>query len=245
MESYDYNIKFWEPYINSQFVDQVELLHKTVQQRLIPTFNSVEKEAEEITEKKWNELNFSACSPDIDPADLAEAAEEEGVSYFLMLSDIKQSLLNTTAITLFHLFEQQVIFILRREIVHPAEEFCLNLMTIDEFKKRLSDSGINITSFRSWNTICELEFLANAVKHGEGSSAKKLRKMRPDLFSHPLSIERELGPIGKSPSNRLYSPLSGKDIYVSEKDLTKYKNAIVNFWKEYIENCNKIITDII
>lgn len=239
MESYLYNIKFWEPYIKRRFIGQVEFLHKTIEQRLIPTFNSAEQEAEEITENKWNELNSFVCCPDIDPADLAEAAEEEGVDYFLMLLDIKQTLLNTTAITLFHLFEQQVIFMLRREIVHPAEEFCVKLMKIKEFRKRLLSSGIDITQYKSWNTISELNHLANATKHGEGSSAEKLRKVRPDLFSHPSSIERDLGPRSKSPSRRLYSPLSGEDIYVSETDLVRYKNAIVGFWCDYIESCDQ------
>ncbi|MDA3790602.1 MAG: hypothetical protein PF503_19175 [Desulfobacula sp.] len=229
MKSYDYNINFWKPYIKRQFIGQVELLYKTVEQRFIPTFNSAEKEAEEITDKKWEELSTSPCSPDTDPADLAEAAQEEGIDYFLMLLGFKQTFLNTIAIGLYHLFEQQVIFLLRREIVHPSEEFYVKLMKINEFRKRLLSSGIDITKYKSWNIISELKHLANATKHGEGSSAEKLRNLRPDLFFHPISIERELGSIHKSPSKRLYSPLSGEDIYVSETDLMKYKDAIVNF----------------
>ncbi len=34
-------------------------------------------------------------------------------------------------------------------------------------------------------------------------------------------------------------PLSGEDLYVTQLDLEKYKNAIVDFWSEFIEQCNK------
>ncbi len=54
MGRYLYNIRFWEKYIKTQFIKQVELLTESIQNRLIPTFDSIEREAEELSEKEWD-----------------------------------------------------------------------------------------------------------------------------------------------------------------------------------------------
>lgn len=92
-----FNIGFWEQYIRNHFIKQIELLNESIQNRLIPTFDTIEKEAEEISEKEWDRLCSSCYSPDIDPADLAERAQEAGIDYYMTLSGIKQTLLNITA----------------------------------------------------------------------------------------------------------------------------------------------------
>lgn len=225
-----FNIGLWERYIRNQFIKQITLFVENVENQLIPTFDNIESEAEKVSEKEWNELCSSCYSPDIDPADLAERAEEAGIDQYMMLSGIKQALLNIAATALFHLFEQQVIFLLRREILHPAEKNDVRLMKLPVFKERLNQKGIDVNHF-SWDVIDELRIVANSVKHAEGKSAIDLRKIRPDLFTHPLANDDGMA-IGLIP--RLYMPLAGEDIYVSIDDLNKYRSALVEFWKSLI-----------
>ncbi len=191
-----YNIKFWEPYIKRKFIEQIHLFYTTLEKRLIPTFDSIDEEAETISNEKWEELCKTAYSPDIDPADLAEYARDEGIDYYFMVSGIKQSLLNISATGMFHLFEQQVIFFLRKEILHPSEQNVSKLMKIKEFKKRLLKNNIDIEHFSSWETITEVQWLANSIKHAEGYSANELRKLRPDLFSPPSIQESSMNLFG-------------------------------------------------
>jgi hypothetical protein len=233
-----YNIKFWEPYIKRKFIGQIHLFYKTMKNRLIATFNTIDEESEKLSNEKWEELSNNAYSPDIDPADLAEAARDEGIDYYFMLSGIKQTLLNVSATGMYHLFEQQVLFFLRREILHPTEENNKKLMKINVFKERLLRQNIDIELFPSWETITELKWLSNSIKHAEGYSANKLRQLRPNLFSPPAIRENGMDLFGGKPASNIYMPLSGEDLYVSEKDLEKYKNAISNFWSEFIEKCN-------
>ena len=234
-----YNIKFWEPYINKKFIEQIELFYATLEKRLIPTFDTINEEAETISNEKREELCNAAYSPDIDPADLAESAEDEGIDYYYMLSGIKQSLLNISAAGMYHFFEQQVVFFLRKEVLHPSEQDVSKLMKIKEFKERLLNNNIDIEHFSSWETIMELQWLANSIKHAEGYSANELRKLRPNLFSPPTTLNNEMNFFEGWVTPNIYMPLSGEDLYVTQLDLERYKSAIANFWTEFIEQCNK------
>jgi hypothetical protein len=244
MGRYLYNIGFWKEYIRSQFIKQIELLTESIQNRLIPTFDTIEKEAEDLSEKEWDRLCSSCYSPDIDPANLAEKAQEAGIDYFMTLSGIKQTLLNITATALYHLFEQQIIFFLRREVLHPSQENDIDLMKVSVFKEQLLANGIDISSFRSWNKIEELRVVSNSVKHAEGASVSKLRKLRPDMFKHPTLRNQPEMDLMHSTVCRVYLPMAGDDIFVLQDDLLDYKNALVGFWNEFIFACSDSETNM-
>jgi len=238
MGRYLYNIGFWEGYIRNRFIKQIELLTESIQNRIIPTFDTIEKEAEELSEKEWGRLCSSCYSPDIDPADLAEKAEEIGIDYYTTLSGIKQTILNITATALYHLFEQQIIFLLRREVLQPSKENEAGLMKISIFREQLLKKGVDIYSFASWDKIDELRIVSNSVKHTEGSSAKKLRKIRPDMFKHPILRNHPEMDLIDSPISHVYMPLAGDDIFVIHNDLAEYKIALVDFWNQFIMACS-------
>jgi hypothetical protein len=56
------------------------------------------------------------------------------------------------------------------------ESFCTNL---SEIKKKFKLHNVDIESFSCWAQIRELSLLCNVIKHGDGKSAKKLRKIKP------------------------------------------------------------------
>ena len=205
---------------------------ENIEARLLPTFHDIESEAEKVQEQEWHRLCSSCSSPDIDPADLAEKARDAGIDYYMMVSRVKQSLLNVSATSLYHLFEQQLLFFLRREILHPSEENDIDVIKISIFKERCLQHNIDVEKFSSWQTINEMRLVANTVKHAEGKSAIDLRKIRPDLFRNP--ILEKFGPKLGGGFRHLYMPLAGEDLYLSIEDLKKYGEAIARFWDEMI-----------
>jgi len=224
-----FNIKFWEPFIRNQLIQQITIFVENIENRIIPSFDDIKNEAEKVAEQEWDKLCSSCFSPDIDPSDLAEKAHDAGVGHYLMLSSVKQALLNVSVTTLYHLFEQQLLFFLRREVIHPSEENNINLMKIAILKEQFLQYNIDIEKFSSWSTINELRLFANTIKHAEGDSAVKLRKVRPDLFN----FKKDKTSIYSSYS-RVYMPLAGEDIYILIEDLKNYKDAITKFWDELI-----------
>jgi hypothetical protein len=77
----------------------------------------------------------------------------------------------------------------------------------------------------------EIEFLANAIKHGEGEAAQSLRRKRPEFFIDPtMPSDLDFGP-----SPHLDKPLLGDGIYVSPYHLEGVEQTIVAFWNELFE----------
>ena len=85
----------------------------------------------------------------------------------------------------------------------------------------------------SWSKIRELKSLVNTIKHGDGESANKLRKIRPDFFNLPNLF----GPSKETDTLELYEAvlLDQYSLNVSENDLYNYIEATNKFWDEMPE----------
>jgi len=152
-----------------------------------------------------------------------------GSTPYLLLDGIRQGMLNLFAAALYHAFEQQIMLFHRREVLKPAEENDHALLTLSEFQSRLARSGVDIKTFSSWAKIEELRLVANAVKHAEGNSAKRLHTLRPDMFQNPHLDQ--LG-LPKTRNSRIFQPLVGEDLYVSLTDIHDYCETLTTFWQE-------------
>ena len=111
-------------------------------------------------------------------------------------------------------------------------------MKVSVFRDKLLENGIDIISFKSWINIEELRIVSNAIKHAEGFSAVELRKIRPDMFEHPMVRTQKESFLTGNSIPLVYLPLAGEDIFVMQEDLLKYKNALVDFWTEFIDTCS-------
>jgi len=225
--------RFWRGHFERVFCRQLAVLAESLENRLLPTFDSIAKEAEAISDEKWEASISQPGDPDgsNDLGDLAERAMDAGIEYCEAMDSVRQGFLNLTVVMLWHLFEQQVIFFLRRQVLDPDERDKAKLLTTCEFKKRITSGGIAIESLSSWCKLEELEMAANAVKHGEGRSAKQLREKRPDLFVVP-GLEDWGGIMSPSVAS-VYMPAAGEDIYLTVDDLRAYAESLQTFWREF------------
>lgn len=101
-----------------------------------------------------------------------------------------------------------------------------------DLKKILVLYGVDFSSLKGLKQIDHLRLLCNVVKHGEGSSAKELRKKRPDLIKTHDDIELL----------ELYgSSLLEEVLSITDKSLKKFGKAIEDFWDSFPERsfCEK------
>jgi hypothetical protein len=233
-----HNALFWVRYIRKHIIPHFEHLEKTFTQRILPTFETVESEAEQVSNKKWEQLIHQPGDPDEDLSDLAEEALEEGISYYITMMGIRQGLLNIFAVGIWHLFEQELLFIHRKELLLPQEENNAELFKLSEIKRRLKQTGIDIEKFRSWNKLEELRLVANTVKHADGISATQLKKRRPNMFIPPEERDDPFwGHI--PPPTQIFKPLAGEDLYLTPGEIKSYFQAVKDFWDELMENLGK------
>jgi hypothetical protein len=163
----------------------------------------------------------------MDDADLAEIVKDMAIDYYVSFRDVFQGMHNLLAVGIFHLFEQQVCTF-NRAFKNPPRPSLRQIKGdgLKYFEGLMHALDADVKSLTGWSAIKELELIANASKHGDGRSARKLREIRPELFEIP-----RIG-ITPDPDVPMGQPLSGQGIFVKESDLERYASAIKAFWKE-------------
>lgn len=162
------------------------------------------------------------------------------------LFEMKTILINLFAAGLFHQFEQQLVVLIEHQFIDPRLQKRLdaNWPTIKpKATKKLKSKGIrndfarwskstlrlDPRGFPQWNRICELNLVANVVKHAEGRSADDLRKIRPELFDHPMMRQPEYQDLEPTDLSTRH-PLAGADFYVDKPDFDEYASVLDEFW---------------
>ena len=233
--------KVWDPFWISkfqiEFVPQLNAVVNALEKRLLPNLEEekIELESNRIAEEDWERFMSMSATGNEDPTDFADRAQNAGISHYTLMYGIRQGMLNLFAAALYHAFEQQVMFFHRKNVLCLCEENDPSKFRLSVFECRLKKYGIKIKKFSSWSKIDdELRLVANTVKHAEGSSSKKLRKKRPDLFENPqisgLSV----------PTPKVFQPLVGDNLYVSLQDIKNYRDHLIQFWQELADamQCN-------
>lgn len=149
----------------------------------------------------------------------------------MMLTGIRQGLINMFASGLYHTFEQQLMLFHRKQILPPTLENDKSQFKMAKIKESLRLHGINVEVLPCWHKIDEMRLVANTVKHAEGDSSEELRVRRPDLFRDPRLQEFDLPELGNAPSTRVFLPMVGEDLFIPLEEIQLYRDAIVDFWE--------------
>ena len=225
--------QFWAPRFQSKFISEINTFVRVLEERLLPGFSEIESEAESVQNEEWTRLLSTTYSEDGDCSEIAEQSIHAGITYYEQMTETRQGVINLFASGLYHLFEQQLMFFHRKQVLSLFEENNKKLFKIEEFLDRLQSVGVEVTAFQCWSKIEEFKLVANVVKHAAGNSAEGLMRVRPDLFSPPYNQD-SLHSFQGSP-DQVFMPLGGNDLYVSLDDLRGYQQAVIAFWDELSE----------
>jgi len=203
-------------------------------ERIYPVFANAEKEAEEYQETLWNNLMEQTYDDEggiIDPGDFVDSIESEGFNRYAILSLMQYRTIGMWISCMCQVWEQQIFTFVVQEARNNHLKYSESdikkgfSFTKDVFKYH----NQKIEQMSSWNKLKELRLLVNVIKHSEGDSEKRLRKVRPDYFIYNS---------GTSDIDllKLYnSSLLEPTIQISTDDFILYHNAILEFWDELPE----------
>jgi len=193
---------------------------------VLPAFANLDDRARKVMDTEYDRLCSLPAPQDCDGdlSGLAEAAHEKGLEFHGMMVGLRQASLCLYAVGLFHLLEQQLADICidgAFTAKPPADTKLSELVTwyADNFR-------INLKSLRGWHAVDELRLLANTVKHGDGSSARKLRELRPELFEDPTLREFAPDHPGMYTVNKVGIPLAGRDLFLTDAQFQAYGVAV-------------------
>ncbi len=215
-----YNITFWEYHVREVFFRELDVLKECFLNKTLPPFDEekLTEEAKRISDKQYEEvMNEPGTENDIDPGDIVLDAMDSGASYLYEMMDMRKTMIGIFCVALYHLFEQQLLFFGQRE-------GNLNTSQVGDVRKWLH-TKILLKTMNSYNNTEVLKHSCNAFKHGEGDSAKKLRKLRPDYFCWNL---------------RLSTPIAGGELNIPVDDFIQFVQDIKDFWRELFSHLAKV-----
>jgi hypothetical protein len=195
--------------------------------RTKPQFENIEKEVDDYANSLYKNYPGTEYT---DEASVAEWATEQGIKRYETLSTMRSNHLLMTISMLYHIWEQQLIRFTIRELRHYIR-FDEKSVEYEDVQKIFELHGVDIARTKSWGKIRELKFLVNTIKHADGPSANKLRKIRPDFFELEAKITHGIDVL------KLHGAvlLDSFSLQVKEGDLYDYIKATKNFWDEMPE----------
>jgi len=148
------------------------------------------------------------------------------------MRDIRQGLINTFAVALYHRFEQHFSKFFR--VAVGDADISKVSRGAHEVAKTFAAIGLDPKGLPGWSVIDELRLIANCVKHAEGESCGKLRLNRRDLFvKPPWSGEADQDIHDSYVPPFIQEPLAGEGLYLTEKEFREKADAIKAFWSAF------------
>jgi hypothetical protein len=214
---------FWGPLVE-EYQKELSLV-EDYYRRTASVFDDMDKEVEKYGQELWD--NYPG-NEDTDPGDVAEWVQNQCLKRYEALGIMKSNHLLMSISMLHHLWEQRLITFTMREMKHYIS-FPKDEMSFEQVQIVFRLHEVDILNTEASKKLRELKFLVNIIKHGDGDSAKKLRKIRPDMFESEFAKETD--------SLKLYGSalFSAFALQVTEKDLHDYVEAAKAFWGEMPE----------
>ena len=222
----------WEP-LRQQYISDLTTIKDMFIERIQPIFANPESEAEKYKEELWESIMNRPCAEDewADPGDYVDFVQDKAIERYEMLSLMKYRNIGMWLSCLCQVWEQQLYSF----IIHEAEHEGLKYNPVDTkrgfafTKEAFEFHQQRFEDMPAWNKIKELRLLVNVIKHAEGDSEEKLRKIRPDYFVQDIyGTEYD-------PMSLYHTTLLEPTLMIKEQDFIDYFNALVQFWSDLPE----------
>ena len=206
-------------------------------EKIKPAFENINQETDQYKQNIWKQYLSTINKEKITNIETHKKEMEYTLKIiaserYLLLSLMQYRTLAMWISLIAQVWEQQNVEFIKNEVLveglslvskegKPITE--LGISTIRDAYKCF---GVDITDLPAWNKIDELRTLVNVIKHGEGKSADKLRKARPDLFDSgkwgdPIELED--------------TSLNQETLNIRASDFSDYIEALIQFWNELPE----------
>lgn len=202
------------------------------QKRLLSQFKDIESEADKASEE-WLERSSQSFDPDRhDPGDFYEKANDVGIEFYGLLSEMRDQTRLSVIAGMFHGWEKQLRSWLVRELKYwyTGKNFPKAIWSakFNDIIDLLESFGWGIRDRNYFELLDACRVVVNVYKHGDGSSFDELKKKYPEYLPDPAS--------GKAFIHSDNDFRDHKDLEVSEDQFRAFSDAIVSFWEAVPKN---------
>lgn len=213
---------------------QKELTHiyKFYFDKIEPVFACAEAEANQISEKIYNDTISSSWNGEsnIDQSNIIEACHKIGLEQYEILSLMRYRNLAMWILCLYQSWEQQLMRFVKKEIETDGCYKLTGPMDFATAKEYFKIHNCPIDKLSCWKKIKELKTLANVIKHSDGNSAKVLKKLRTDFFCW-----EGVPDFSKDRLQFFENTLLDETLNIKNEDFISYYNSLIAFWDELPE----------
>lgn len=224
-------LNMWEPYRQS-LIGAHQFYVEQARKRLLAQFEDIETEAD-LAAEEWLQRGRVRFDPDRDdPADFYEAANDAGIEFYGLLSEMRDQTRLGVVTGLFHEWEKRLRDWLAREIQHwrGGNNAATKVWSAEfgQIVDLLESFGWKICSAAYFSALDACRLVVNVHKHGKGRSLDELKQKYPQYLDDPFSGS------GGAFSNVRYRDHT--HLKVNDDQFQAFGDAIVAFWKEAPEN---------
>lgn len=219
--------------LRQQFIGDLTMIKTTFLERISPIFDDIDAEAKRYEDELWRNILNSPCAEGecVDPGDYVDFVQEKTIERYEMLSLMRYRNISMWISCLCQVWEQQLYSF----VIHEAEQEGIQYSPDDKkrgfafAKEVFSCHQQQFEDMPVWSKIKELRLLVNVIKHAEGDSEQKLRKIRPDYFTQEMAgMEYDL-------MSLYHTTLLETTLMIQVQDFTDYYEALVKFWNDLPE----------
>jgi len=218
--------QMWEPFRQSLIKSHLFYVGQA-RKRLLSQFDDIGADADRAADE-WLEKSAQWFDPDRhDPASFYENANDVGIEFYGLLSDMLEQTRLSVVAGMFHEWDKQLRDWLVREIKYwHRGDNATDMVWRADFSKivgLLESLGWNVRNADFFSTLDACRLVVNVYKHGDGSSLCDLRKNFPEYLEDPFNGS------GGAFSGREYRDYT--HLKVSDDQLQAFSDAILAFWR--------------
>ncbi|HKY87659.1 MAG TPA: hypothetical protein VJL90_12925 [Pseudorhodoplanes sp.] len=204
------------------YVDQVR-------KRVLSQFSNIEEEAERYSQEEYERLSSLPGREDVDMADLAQSATDNGQEFYGLLHDLRTQMILGSVAGMYHQWDKDLREFLELQLRHNyTADDVLKIAWNENVFEILKQFGWDCSSSTFFKDIDACRLIVNVYKHGKGSSLKQLAKSHPEYLKNPLA---DFGGIWATSETHLEHDW----LILSEAQFEKLAAGFRRFWKDFPE----------
>lgn len=224
-------LQMWGPFRESLIKGHLFYIEQA-QKRLLSQFEGMEAEADRAAEE-WLEKSGPRFDPDRhDPGDFYEAANDAGIEFYGLLSDMRDQTRLSVVAGMFHEWDKQLRDWLAREIQHWHRGDNVNMQVWSanfvQIVDLLESFGWDVRGKGYFSALDACRLVVNVHKHGDGKSLGDLKASYPEYLEDPLAG------LGEGLADLQFRDHT--NLKVSDDQIQEFSTAIMSFWRDVPEN---------
>jgi hypothetical protein len=223
--------QMWGPFRQSLIAGHLFYVEQA-RRRLLSQFEDIEAEADKAAEE-WLQRSSGRFDPDRhDAGDFYEAANDAGIEFYTLLSDMRDQTRLSVVAGMFHEWDKQLRDWLVREMQHwhQGDVAAQKVWSADfvQIAELLASIGWEMRSANYFQMLDACRLVVNVYKHGKGKSLEDLKQKYHEYLDDPFGS-----------SGTAFSSVEYRDhthLKVSDQQFQAFSDAIVAFWHAVPEN---------